>query len=255
MKGIWGSSWVGMQHFEAFLSSPQFMDVLKNTLLISAYELVLFPIPVMLALLMNQLRSKRFKSLVQTITYAPHFISVVVLVGILYLFLSVRTGIVNQMLGMIGLEAINFLGEPEWFKSIFVWSGVWQNAGWGTIIYLAALTSINPEQHEAAVVDGASKLQRILNIDLPGIMPTVIVMLLLNMGHFMTVGFEKAYLLQNSLNAESSEIVQTYVYKRGILNTQFSYSAAVGLFNNVANFIILIVMNRLAKAMKQNSLW
>ncbi|NGP45436.1 sugar ABC transporter permease [Bacillaceae bacterium SIJ1] len=255
MKGIWGSEWVGITHFESFLASPQFYDILKNTLLLSAYELILFPIPVILALLMNQLRYHRFKRFAQTVTYAPHFISVVVLIGMLYLFLGVRTGLVNIGLEAIGLEAINFLASPEWFKHLFVWSGVWQNAGWGTIIYLAALASVSPELHEAAVMDGASKFQRIIHIDLPSIMPTIVILLLLNMGNFMAVGFEKAYLMQNSLNVESSEIIQTFVYKRGILNTQYSYSAAVGLFNNVINFIILLSMNRLAKMMKQNSLW
>ncbi|WP_284645185.1 ABC transporter permease [Paenibacillus silviterrae] len=254
-KGIWNSPWVGLQHFERFFDSAQFIITLKNTLLISLYELVLFPIPVLLALLMNQLLSQKYKRVVQTIVYAPHFISMVVLVGMLYLFLNPRNGLINQGLVALGLDTVHFMADAVWFKSIFVWSNVWQNAGWGTIIYLAALTSINPELHEAAIMDGASKLQRILHIDIPGIMPTVMILLILNMGSFMTVGFEKAYLMQNPMNAQASEIIQTYVYKTGLVGAQFGYSAAIGLFNNVTNFIILIAMNSLAKRLKQASLW
>lgn len=254
-KGIWGSDWSGFDHFLRFFNSAQFWPTLQNTLVISLYELVLFPIPIILALLMNQLISSKMKRTVQTIVYAPHFISMVVLVGMMYLFLNPRSGLFNIGLGAIGIDPVNFMAEPGWFKSLFVWSNVWQNAGWGTIIYLAALTSINPELHEAAIVDGASKMQRIRNIDLPGIMPTVMILLILNMGSFMSVGFEKAYLMQNAMNAGSSEIIQTYVYKVGIVGAQFSYSAAIGLFNNVVNFIVLITMNTLAKRMKQTSLW
>ncbi|MFC7679312.1 ABC transporter permease [Paenibacillus sp. GCM10028914] len=254
-KGIWGSDWSGFDHFLRFFNSAQFWPTLQNTLVISLYELVLFPIPIILALLMNQLISSKMKRTVQTIVYAPHFISMVVLVGMMYLFLNPRSGLFNIGLGAFGIDPVNFMAEPGWFKSLFVWSNVWQNAGWGTIIYLAALTSINPELHEAAIVDGASKIQRIRNIDLPGIMPTVMILLILNMGSFMSVGFEKAYLMQNAMNAGSSEIIQTYVYKVGIVGAQFSYSAAIGLFNNVVNFIVLITMNTLAKRMKQTSLW
>lgn len=254
-RGIWGSDWSGFDHFIRFFNSAQFWPTLQNTLVISLYELVLFPIPIILALLMNQLISNKLKRSVQTIVYAPHFISMVVLVGMMYLFLNPRSGLINIGLGAIGIDPLNFMAEPGWFKSLFVWSNVWQNAGWGTIIYLAALTSINPELHEAAIVDGASKMQRIRNIDLPGIMPTVMILLILNMGSFMSVGFEKAYLMQNAMNAGSSEIIQTYVYKVGIVGAQFSYSAAIGLFNNIVNFIVLITMNTLAKRMKQTSLW
>lgn len=254
-RGIWGSDWSGFDHFIRFFNSAQFWPTLQNTLVISLYELVLFPIPIILALLMNQLISNKLKRSVQTIVYAPHFISMVVLVGMMYLFLNPRSGLINIGLGALGIDPLNFMAEPGWFKSLFVWSNVWQNAGWGTIIYLAALTSINPELHEAAIVDGASKMQRIRNIDLPGIMPTVMILLILNMGSFMSVGFEKAYLMQNAMNAGSSEIIQTYVYKVGIVGAQFSYSAAIGLFNNIVNFIVLITMNTLAKRMKQTSLW
>jgi putative aldouronate transport system permease protein len=254
VKGISGSPWVGLQHFERFFNSYQFWRVISNTLLIGGYELLLFPIPIMMAILLNQLVFSRFKRLVQTVTFAPHFISIVVFVGIIYIFLSPRNGIVNQILSMLGFKAINFLGSADWFMSIFVWSGVWQNAGWGMIIYLAALAGINPELHEAATVDGATKFQRVLNVDIPGIMPTVIIMLILHMGNFMNVGFEKVFLMQNSLNSSTSEVIQTYVYKTGLLGAQYSYSAAIGLFNSVVNCILLISVNQLARRFK-TSLW
>lgn len=256
VKGISGSPWVGFEHFERFFSSYKFSTVIWNTLLINLYELfIAFPIPIILALLLNQVTNEKFKKLVQTVTYAPHFISVVVIVGMLYLFLSPRNGLINQLIVWLGGEPIFFMASPEWFKSIFVLSGVWQNAGWSMIIYLAALTSVSSDLHEAAIVDGASKLQRIWNIDLPSIMPTIMILLILNIGSFMAVGFEKIYLMQNSLNIGSSEVIQTYVYQTGLLSAQYSYSAAVGLFNSVVNFILLIGFNQLAKSMKQASLW
>lgn len=256
IKGIEGSPWIGFEHFERFFDSYQFWLVLKNTLGINVYELlVAFPAPIVLALLLNALSNARFKKFVQTVTYAPHFISVVVIVGMLNIFLSPHNGIVNELMRMFGAEPIFFMGSPEWFKTIFVFSGIWQNIGWSTIIYLAALTSVNPSLHEAAVVDGASKLQRIVYIDLPSILPTIVILLILNIGNFMSVGFEKVYLMQNSLNVDASEIIQTYVYKVGLLNAQYGYSAAIGLFNSVINFILLLSVNRLAKRLKQNSLW
>ncbi|KAG3093710.1 hypothetical protein PC123_g54 [Phytophthora cactorum] len=173
----------------------------------------------------------------------------------LYLFLSPTSGVINHMLMSLGIESQYFMAKAEWFASIFVWSGVWQNAGWGTIIYLAALTAISPELHESAVMDGASKLKRIIHIDWPGIMPTVIIMLILNVGNFMSVGFEKAYLMQNPLNINSAEIIQTYVYKSGLLNAQYSYSAAIGMFNSVVNCILLVVVNLIAKRFGKASLW
>ncbi|WP_372516754.1 ABC transporter permease [Paenibacillus silviterrae] len=255
-KGISGSPWVGFEHFERFFRSDQFLIVLKNTLGISLYELLVsFPVPIVLALMLNQLASEKFKKFVQTVTYAPHFISVVVVVGMLKLFLSPSTGLVNQIIALFGGESIFFLASVDWFKTLFIFSGVWQNAGWATIIYLAALAGVNPDLHEAAVMDGANKLQRVRHIDLPSIMPTIIILLILNIGHFMSVGYEKVYLMQNPLNLNASEVIQTYVYKTGLLNAQFSYSAAIGLFNSVVNFILLITVNQIAKRMKQTSLW
>lgn len=256
VRGITGSPWIGFEHFERFFNSYQFWLLLKNTLGISLYQIVVaFPIPIVLALMINQVGSSKFKKVVQTVTYAPHFISFVVLAGMLYLFLSPRNGLVNNILDLIGIEAIFFMGIPEWFKSVFVFSGIWQNMGWNCIIYLAALTGINPELHEAAVMDGANKLKRVWHIDIPGIMPTIMILLILNVGDFMTVGHEKVLLLQNYLNLDSSEVIQTYVYKIGLLQAQFSYSAAIGLFNNVINFILLVVINDFARRMKQTSLW
>jgi putative aldouronate transport system permease protein len=192
---------------------------------------------------------------VQTVTYAPHFISVVVLVGMILVFTSPRSGIINMVIQGLGREPVLFVGRPEWFPTIYVLSGVWQNAGWSAIIYLAALAAINPELHEAAIVDGAGKLQRIWHVDIPGIMPTAITLLILNLGRIMNVGFQKAYLLQNPLNLDTSEIIQTYVYKMGLLGGQYSFSAAVGLFNALINFILLVLVNRLARQISETSLW
>ena len=255
IKGISGSPWVGLEQFERFFQSHQFWNILINTMGIGLYELLLFPVPVMMALLLNQLTRDRFRRFVQTVTYAPHFISVVVMVGMLYIFLSPRTGLVNQILTMLGLPSVMFLASPEWFKTIFVFSGLWQNMGWGMIVYLAALTSIHPELHEAAVMDGASKMKRILHVDLPGIMPTVMILLILNIGQFMSIGFEKVYLMQNSLNISSSEVIQTYVYKVGLLGAQFSYSAAIGLFNSLIGLVLLLSANVAARRLGQTSLW
>lgn len=253
--GFWHSPWVGFEHFERFLNSYQFIRVLKNTVLLSGYELLLYPVPIVTALLLNQLVFPKFKRFVQTITYAPHFISVVVVVGMLHLFLSPRAGIVNKLLEAVGIETVYFFAEAGWFMSIFVWSGLWQTLGWSMIIYLAALTGINPELHEAAMVDGASKLKRIFHIDFPGILPVVIIMFVLNVGQFMQVGFEKVYLMQTPLNIAASEVIQTYVYKQGLIQAQFSYAAAIGLFNNVINCLILITFNRAARRAGQASLW
>ncbi|QTH41995.1 sugar ABC transporter permease [Cohnella sp. LGH] len=253
--GFAGSEWVGLKYFERFFDFYLFWDILKNTVLLSLYELSTFPIAVLMALLLNQLVSHKFKRIVQTVTYAPYFISTVVLAGMLNLFLSPGSGLVNRVITMLGGEAIYFFGDSSWFKSIFVWSGVWQNLGWGMVIYLAALTAISPELHEAAVMDGASKFRRIWHIDLPGIMPTVTIMLILSIGNMFNLGFEKAYLLQNPLNISSAEIIQTYVYKKGLVGGQFSYGAAIGFFNSVMNFILLIAVNSIARRMNQTSLW
>lgn len=255
-EGIAGSPWVGFKHFIKFFDSILFWDLLKNTLSISIYSLVAsFPIPIILAFMINYTKNKKLKKLTQTITYAPHFISTVVLVGMLSIFLSPRTGFINTIIKAFGQDPIFFLGQKEWFRHVYVWSGIWQGTGWASIIYIAALSGVSPELHEAAIIDGASKLQRIRHIDFPAILPTITILLILNMGQVMNVGFEKVLLMQNDLNLEMSEIISTYTYKMGLVNAQYSYSTAIGLFNNIINFCILIGVNRLAKKMSGTSLW
>jgi putative aldouronate transport system permease protein len=255
-RGIVGSPWVGFEHFERFFNSFQFWALLRNTLVLSIYQLVAtFPIPVALALMLNHLTRQGFKRVVQTVTYAPHFISVVVLVGMLHAFLSPRSGIVNHAVVLLGGEPVMFMARASWFRHIYVWSTVWQQSGWATIIYLAALAGISPDLHEAAIVDGATKIQRILHIDIPGIVPTATILLILNVGRLMQLGFEKAFLMQSPLNLETSEIIQTYVYKVGLLGAQYSFSAAVGLFNSAINLLLLLSVNRLAKSAGQTALW
>ncbi|RJG25275.1 sugar ABC transporter permease [Paenibacillus thiaminolyticus] len=255
-EGILGSRWVGFDHFVRFFNSSYAWDIIKNTLLISLYALAVgFPAPLILALLLNQIPNKKFKSIVQTITYAPNFISFVVIVGMLLIFLSPSTGIINTIIVMFGGDPINFMGKSQLFSTIYVLSDVWQSAGWGAIIYLAALSGISPELHEAAMIDGANKFKRVWHIDLPGIMPTVVILLILGLGGVMSLGFEKIYLMQNDLNITSSEIISTYVYKVGLQGGDFSFSTAVGLFNNVVNFVLLIIVNGVARRVSDNSLW
>ena len=254
--GIWGSAWVGFKHFKRFFASSQFVSLIKNTLGLSLLQILLgFPVPIILAIMLNQVKNQRFRKFAQSILYCPHFISIVVLAGMLYIFLSPRNGIVNTIIKMLGGEAIFFLGEAKYFKLTFVISGIWQNAGWSAIIYTAALAGISPDLYEAAQVDGANKWQRIRHIDIPGIMPTIVMMLIMEIGKVMSLGFQKAYLLQNAQNLSASEIISTYIYKVGMLDAQYSYSAAVNLFNNVINIILLVTFNKLAKKLTDNSLW
>lgn len=255
-KGIMDSPWVGFKHFERFFDSFYFWRIIKNTMGIGLYELVVgFPIPIILALMINEARSGRFRRFVQTVTYAPHFLSTVVVVGMIMMFLSPVSGLVNSIITSFGGEPIAFMTEPSWFKSIYVWSGVWQGMGWSSIIYLAALAGIDPQLHEAAKVDGAGWLRRIWHINLPGIAPTMTILLILNIGSVLGVGFEKIFLMQNSLNMEASDVIATNVYRSGILGAQYSFSAAVGLFNSIVNFIMLITVNRIARKVSENSLW
>ena len=254
--GIEGSPWVGWKHFENFFRSPRFSILLQNTLTLSFYSLLAgFPLPIILALLLNYTPKQGLKKFAQTASYAPHFISTVVLVGMLNVFFSPRSGFINTMLGWIGIDPIFFLGDPKWFKHMYVWSGVWQSTGWGSIIYLAALAGVSPELHEAAIIDGANKLQRIWNIDIPTIMPTMVILLVMNFGSIMNVGYEKVFLMQNDLNMSASEIISTYTYKIGLQGAQYSYSTAIGLFNNVVNFVMLVVVNRVARSLSGSSLW
>ncbi|WP_374706604.1 ABC transporter permease [Paenibacillus sp. J2TS4] len=254
-KGINGSPWAGFEHFERFFNSYYFWRLLKNTLIISFYQLCLFPLPIIFALMLNELRNGAFKKWTQTLTYAPHFISVVVVVGMITAFLDPTTGIVNLLIEKLGGDSVQFLTSPGWFRHIYVWSGEWQGLGWGSIIYLAALAGVNPELLEAAKVDGATRFQRILHINIPAILPTIVILFILNIGKFMSVGFEKVLLLQNSLNSETSDIIQTFVYETGLLEGQYSFAAAVGLFDSVINIILLVTVNQIAKKVSDNSLW
>ncbi|MCJ8011530.1 ABC transporter permease subunit [Paenibacillus sp. KQZ6P-2] len=255
-KGITGSPWVGFKHFQRFFDSYYFWRLLKNTLGIGLYELVVgFPVPIMLALMINEVRHNFYKRFIQTVTYMPHFLSTVVLAGMIMIFLDPNTGIVSLFIKLLGGTPQSFLTEPAWFKTVFVLSGVWQQMGWSSIIYLAALSGIDPQLHEAARVDGASRLQRIWHINIPGIMPTIVILLILKAGSILGVGFEKVFLLQNDLNLQSSDVISTFVYRSGIQQAQYSFAIAVDLFNSVINLILLVTVNFIARKAGGSSLW
>lgn len=254
--GVLESPWVGLKHFERFFNSYYFGDLIKNTLGISVYSLVVgFPLPIILALALNEVRDGPFKKFTQTITYAPNFVSVVVMVGMVIAFLSPSTGIINHFLDFLGFERISFMTDPKWFKTVYVLSGVWQGTGWSSVIYLAALSGVDTQLHEAAVVDGATRLQRIWHINLPTIRPTMVILLIMSVGSIMSVGYEKILLMQNPLNMESSNVISTFVYKQGLLEAQYSYAAAVGLFNSVINAALLLVVNKVASKLGDASLF
>lgn len=247
-KGIWGSSWVGLEHFERFFRAYNFWPIIRNTVFLSLFNLLVsFPMPIIIAILLNQMRHEKWKKFIQTTIYAPYFISTVVLVGIMMVFLSPSSGLVNHLITAFGGEPVLFMAKAEWFRPLYVFSTVWQETGFATVIYLAALTGIDPHLHEAAVVDGANKWHRIRYIDIPGIMPTIVVLFILAIGNLMNVGFEKAFLMQTDLNVDASEIIPTYVYKIGIQRAEYSFSAAIGLFNAVINLVLLLVFNKAAK--------
>lgn len=258
-KGITGSPWTsmhGFKHFVRFVKGPYFAMTMKNTFILSIYSLVAgFPIPIILALLLNSFNRQRYKKVIQSVTYAPNFISTVVMAGMIILFLSPSSGVINSVFKLFGQEPVNFMAKPSLWRHIYVWSGVWQSSGWSAVIYIAALSSVNPELHEAAVVDGANKWQIIRYVDFPSILPTAIILLILNFGSIMSVGFEKAYLLQNDLNLPVSEIISTYVYKVGMIDRNMSYSTAIGLFNSVINAVLLLSVNKIADKVSGNSLW
>lgn len=257
--GIWGSPWVGMEQFQKFFSSYQFGRVLKNTLTLSLYGLLAgFPFPILLALILNSLRSDRYRKTAQTITYLPYFISTVVLVGILAQVLNPRVGLVaNITMAFSGGEPADLMASPDAFPHLYVWSGVWQAMGYNSIIYIAALAGVDPNLHEAAQIDGANRFQRVLHIDFPAILPTATILLILNAGQLMNVGFEKAYLMQNSMNQSASEVISTYVYKVGLAAsvTDFSYATAIGLFNSVVNMVLIVLVNFASKRLNGNSLF
>lgn len=255
-NGYWNSEWVGLEHFVRFFNSHQFLKLITNTLGISFYQLIVsFPIPIIFALLLNVIMQKNVKKTMQMLTYFPHFISVVVMVSLLNVLLTPNTGILNRFLENITGEQINFFGRSDIFKSLYVFSGLWQGMGWSSIIYVSALSGVDPSLHEAAKIDGANKLQRIINVDLAGILPTITIMLILAMGQIMSVGFEKVLLMQTPLNLEASEVISTYVYKLGVQGGDYSFASAVGLFNSVVNFIFLITVNKISRSFSENSLW
>ena len=254
-RGILGSSWVGFRHFQDFFGSFYFFRLIRNTVLINVYGLIFgFPAPIILALLLNEIRSTPFKRSVQTITYLPHFISQVVICGIVVDFFSSR-GLVNEIVFTFTGERLMFLLDPKYFRSIYVGSGIWQGVGWGSIIYLAALAGVDVQLYDAAVIDGCNRFQRMLHVTLPGILPTIIIMLILNMGSMMSVGFEKVILLYNEAIFETADVISSFVYRRGFLGASYSFGAAVSLFNSVINFALLITVNKLAKRLSETSLW
>lgn len=255
-KGIIGSPWVGLRYFRQFFQNPASMDIIFNTIKISLYSIIAgFPMPVLLAICLNEMKSRAFKKTVQMVTYAPYFISTVVMVGMLIQFCNPTIGMFNMILRVFGAGPINFMAEQKLFIHLYVWSGIWQATGYGAVIYLAALTSISPELYEAAVIDGANKWQRIWNIDIPSILPTAAILLILNFGQIMNVGFEKAYLMQNPANINASEIISTYVYKIGLINMNMSFSTAVNLFNSVVNMLMIVIVNYIANRLSETSLF
>ncbi|WP_340008432.1 ABC transporter permease subunit [Paenibacillus sp. FSL K6-0276] len=253
--GIGDSPWAGFKYFEKFFNSYQFSSTIKNTLIISLYSLITFPIPIILALMVNQMRPNRFRRFFQTISYMPHFISTVVMVGLMMILFSPSTGLLGNLYSLFGKEAPDLIGSAGLFSSVYVWSDVWQHVGWDSIIFIAALSAVDPSLYEAATVDGASRMHKIRYIDIPMLMPTAITLLILRVGGLLGVGFEKVYLMQNDLNITSSEILSTYVYKIGLLSSQYSFSSAINLFNTVINFILLIMVNQISKKLSENSLW
>jgi putative aldouronate transport system permease protein len=253
--GMFKSPWVGFKYFTDFFDSFYFWRLLRNTLLISFYELLFaFPASIILALLLNEIRSVMFKRAIQTITYMPHFISIVVISGMMVDFLA-RDGLINNVLAWFGVEPIAFLRESGWFRSIYIGSGIWQNIGWGSIIYLSAMSSLDPSLYEAAKVDGASRWKQTLHITLPGILPTMVILLILQIGSFMAVGTDKILLLYNSSTYETADVIGTFVYRKGILEADFSYSAAIGLFNSIINFTLLVLANAISRKTTDAKLW
>ncbi|WP_125776674.1 ABC transporter permease [Antribacter gilvus] len=254
--GLTGGDWVGLKYFVQFFESPQFWSLMRNTVYISLTTLVFgFLAPIGLAILINQVIGLRRKRFTQTATYLPHFISIVVIVGMLQVFLSPSTGLITRFLEFFGVTGVNFLGSTTAFVPVYVLSEVWQHCGWNSIIYLAALSNVDPQLYEAAKIDGANKLQIIRHVDIPALVPTMVILFILTMGGVLNTGFEKIFLMQNTLNLPISEVISTYVYKIGIVGNQFSYSTAIGLFNTVINFAFLVIANQIAKRVSNTSLW
>lgn len=255
-KGLLGSDWVGLQNFKQFFSSPSSVRIIWNTLRIGLYSLLAgFPIPILLAIAVNEVTSKKFKKTVQMVTYAPYFISTVVLVGILAQITDPRLGILNSIIEFFGGDAVNFMGNPKMFDHLYVWSGIWQGVGYNSVIYIAALAGVSKELQEAAVVDGASRWKRIWHVDLPSIRPQIVILLIFSVGNVLNIGYEKIYLMQNDLNIQTSEVISTFVYKVGLVNADYGFSAAVGLFNALISIVLIVFTNAIAKKTAETSIW
>ncbi|WP_135554735.1 ABC transporter permease [Paenibacillus cymbidii] len=255
-RGIFASEWVGLRYYRLFLESPDFWPVLRNTFLLGVFKLVFeFPAPIALALLLNEVRSRMFKRFVQTVSYLPHFISNVVVASMLLMFLSPTTGEVNRLIEALGFEPINFMSLPALFRPVYVASEIWQHTGWATIIYLAALTAIDPQLYEAAEIDGAGRWAKMRHVTLPGILPVIVIIVILNTGKILEIGFEKVFLLYNPATYETADIIQTYVYRTGIAGGNYSYASAIGVFLGVVSCIFLFVTNRFARKYGETSLW
>jgi len=258
--GIWGSPWIGFENFRKFFSNYMFKRVMGNTIRLSVYGTIAgFPVPILFALCLNCVFHPRYKKAAQTITYMPHFISTVVMVGILKQFFHPRVGVYGAIYtALTGTMASDLFSSPTAFDSLYIWSGVWQGFGWGSILYLAALSGVDPGLHEAAMIDGATRFQRVRFIDIPAIMPTIIITLIMSVGSLLGVGFEKIYLMQTDMNLRMSEVISTYVYKRSLGsggNADYAFSTAVGLFNNIINLILLVTVNKVASVVSETSLW
>lgn len=255
VKGIWGSPWVGLKNFVNFFNDYYFFRIFRNTVLISVYSLIFeFPAPIILALLLNEIKNKFFKSLVQTVTYVPYFISLVVICGIIKSF-TLDTGVINDLVALFGGDRVTMLLQPKLFRTIYISSSIWQTAGWGSIIYLSTLMNIDQNLYEAAFVDGAGRFKQLVHITLPGILPTIVVMFILRVGGLMNVGFEKIILLYNPVIYDTADVISSYAYRKGLLEFNWSYSATVGLFNSVINFVLLIFANKVSKKVNETSLW
>ena len=257
LQGIWGSPWIGTQEFSTFFASPYCWPIIKNTLVVGLYSLLAgTPAAIILALLLNEVKHAWFKTIAQTATFLPYFVSVVVVIGMMNILLSPSVGMIEQVYALFGNHnAPDLLGDPNAFASLYVWSGVWQTTGWSAVIYLAALATVDPALYEAAQIDGASRWQRILHIDFAALRPTIVELLILAAGNVMAVGFEKVYLMQNPVNLSTSEVINTYVYKIGLLNDDFSFSSAVGLFNSTINFVLIVSVNLAARRISDTSLF
>lgn len=257
-KGIWGSPWVGWEHFERFFASKKSFDVIWNTLSLSLLSmLITFPLPIALALLFNELHNQKLKKVVQTITYAPHFVSTVVVVGMMFSMCSMSTGVINKIIVAIGIsdEPLYLMGYAKYFRMMYIISDVWKNTGWSAIIFVSALAAIDPTLYEAARVDGANRIKQLIHVTLPSIIPTIVIMLILKSGNVLSVGFEKAYAMQTNLNLSVSEVIATYTYKQGINDMEYDYATAIGLMESVVSFILLVIVNYASRKLSETSLW